>query len=80
MLREGSIAVKVRLLPSSFDLSKGRISERDLSADYADYADSAGAQISSNAVAWFELVFNLRNLRNLRIGFAVSDFPVIVSG
>jgi hypothetical protein len=39
MLREGSNAVKVSVLP--------------LSADYADYADSAGAQIGSNAVAWF---------------------------
>ena len=53
MLREGGIAVKVSLLPSSFDLRKGKEGERDLSADYADYADSAGAQISSNAVAWF---------------------------
>jgi hypothetical protein len=42
MLREGGIAVKVSVLP--------------LSADYADYADSAGAQISSNAAACFFVV------------------------
>ena len=67
MLREGGIAVKVSVLP--------------LSADYADYADSEGASIRPNAAACFLVYFfNLRNLRNLRIGFAVSDFPVIVSG
>ena len=31
--------------------------------DYADYADSAGAQISRKYGCLVELVFNLRNLR-----------------
>jgi len=53
MLREGSSAVKVGVLPSSFHLSKEKVSERDLSADYADFADSAAAQISRNTVARF---------------------------
>ena len=54
-----------------------KVSVLPLSADYADYADSAGAQSALMQLPGFLAILNLRNLL---IGFAVSDFPVIVSG